>query len=102
MLIDYNGSMEVDIKPEEDYNLKQVHDRGLIPWARHYATLRQIIRDDTDGSNTLKAKWSGKDQHTRYTIKGSNLIKYLKDASPHMMRFVRKTKQWQSRQKKKQ
>ena len=93
MLIDYNGSMEVDIKPEEDYNLKQVHDRGLIPWARHYATLRQIIRDDTEGSNTLKARWSGKDQRTRYTIKGSNLIKYLKDASPHLMRFVRKTKQ---------
>jgi len=78
MLTEYTIHMEVEnIEPRRRYSLKEVHDLRLIPWAKHYQTLRRII-----GAKNLEAERKGKGRLTRYEVKGSDIIKYLKQGVP--------------------
>ena len=56
MTMEYNIIMEVEnIQHEKIYNLKEIHDLCLIPWALHYQTLRKIVSDDQVKENVLQA-----------------------------------------------
>jgi hypothetical protein len=61
------------IKKDKEYNLKEIRDGKLIPWALHYQTIRKII----EGSSLL-ANVKGVERQRRYTIKGSEIIRYKK------------------------
>jgi len=66
------------IEPQKDYNLRQIRDERLIPWALHYKTLRRIIKDDIEGENLLNAGRYGERRQVRYSIMGKNILKYKK------------------------
>ena len=72
----YSGSMSA-IDPGKEYTLKEVRDLRLIPWAKHYQTLRRIVSGDFLGDNVLKAVRRGEGRLIRYSIKGSNIIRYV-------------------------
>ena len=67
----------MSIKPTKEYNLKEIRDQGLIPWALHHQTLRRIILKDFAGDNIMKAKLKGEGRLIRYSIRGSNIITYI-------------------------
>lgn len=67
----------MSINKNKEYNLKEIRDQGLIPWALHYQTLRRIILKDFSGDNILKAELKGEGRLIRYSIRGSRIIKYI-------------------------
>jgi hypothetical protein len=101
MTMEYNIIMEVEnIQPEKIYNLKEIHDLCLIPWALHYQTLRKIVSDDQIKENVLQAVRQGEGRLVRYTIEGKNIIKYIKRYGPVQMIKVRRHRPWKQKQQK--
>ena len=90
-----------DINPKKIYNLKELHEQRLIPWAVHYNTLRKIISLDFSNRNILNISRSGKGRQMRYGIRGSNIIKYINYYGGAMTMTARKTNQkiWQKSKK---
>ncbi len=88
-----------EIQPSKEYNLKEIRDLKLIPWALHYQTLRTIISSDLFKENILKAVRIGENNQIRYSIKGRNIIKYIKKYSPYLESTVRKQKQYDKNSK---
>ncbi len=68
---------EGEIVPDLIYNLTNIL-RTKIPQFRTMTTLKKYIVRDFFGDNILKVIISGEDRDTKYEIKGSNIIKYLK------------------------
>jgi len=64
--------------PKGIYNISQMIELDLFG-VRSHKTILGIIYKDLAGKNTLRAKFGGVGNGTRYKIKGSNIIKYLKN-----------------------
>ena len=90
-----------EIHPDYVYDMKQVHDLRLIPWANNYATLRRLVDIDKERGDILKTKKTGQGTRIRYEIQGINIINYVKKYGPGAMLMFRKPKQhiWQPKQK---
>ena len=69
------------IDPQRNYNLKEIVDGEFLGNGKSYYVCRNIINKDSwmpKESQELKPTVSGDGRGTSYTVKGSNLIAYLK------------------------
>lgn len=67
------------IDPKKEYNISQLAELGVFGVKNHRSVL-MVVYGDHYGKNVLKTDLHiGKTRHgARYSIKGSNIIKYLK------------------------
>jgi hypothetical protein len=64
--------------PSHEFTLMDIVRNRLIPWAQSYRALVRLIKMDMAGENLLQTKVEKYDRYTRYIVRGSNLLKYLK------------------------
>lgn len=76
-------------EPERKYNLKEIEEFNLIPWARNGRTIRNLLEKKR---SALKVRITGEGSHRRYSIKGVYLISYLEAYGFALMWKVRKPK----------
>jgi len=66
------------IDPKKEYNISQLAELGVFGVKNHRSVLMIVVKDRYEGKNVLKAGTEGDGYGRRYSIKGSNIIKYLK------------------------
>jgi hypothetical protein len=77
-----NKKQQVEkIQENKVYNLKEIHDLQLIPWAKNYQTLRKIFRFNT-----------GVGRQTRYQIRGSKITKYKEKYTTSKIKELQESK----------
>lgn len=64
--------------PNKVFTMQDIRTLKLIPWTQNDRTLKRLIEQDIKGENELKAKIEGIGSHTRYYIKGKNIINFIK------------------------
>lgn len=70
------------IEPDRNYNLSNIRDEQLFPWARDIRTVRKIVLRDDSGERMLKVKITGEGRTLDYKIKGKNIIQFLNKYGP--------------------
>ena len=74
------------VDPTREYNLSQIRDEGIFPWARNIRTIRKLVKQDYWGGNFLKARIGGENKYgVEYSIRGRDIIKFLKEYGPGLM-----------------
>jgi hypothetical protein len=92
----------IDIEPTRTYSLQDIKILELFPWAKDNRTIRKILEEKKYfGASTLKPKIVGSSNRRRYSVKGSNIINYIKIYGPWLITTVRKTKQYDNRKNRK-
>ena len=62
------------------YSISELHKMNIFKWTKSYSSLNRLIkRDVKNGNKTFQAIMTGKGNGIRYFIKGSTIIKLLKE-----------------------
>lgn len=69
--------MEHKVDTTKEYTIRDIIKSGLLPW-RNYRTIGEMVRRDQKEENILNVRIEGENKNTRYYIKGSNLLKFIK------------------------
>lgn len=66
------------INPEQYYGLMEIVEKGFFPWCKNIKTVRNWVKRDQEEKNILKAIMQSTGRQSRYKIKGSNIIQFVK------------------------
>lgn len=78
--------------PRKLYNITEIEELKLIPWARNNRTLLKIIDADKRGANLLRVEIVGVSKGRRYLVPAGGIIKYLQIYGPALIGTVRQKK----------
>lgn len=73
------------VEPAKEYNLSNIRDEALFPWAKDIRTIRKIVKRDGTDKNILKCATTGTGRALDYKIKGKNIILFLELYGPGFM-----------------
>lgn len=68
----------MNVESDHLYSMKEIARLKLLPKAHSLTAIKNIVLRDRMEGNVLKVKMLGTGPATRVYIKGSNLIKFLK------------------------
>lgn len=69
--------MSKSIEPDRHYTIADMAREKVLPFAISFVKIRSIVENDRKKKNLLKAIVMGDKTHTRYWIKGKNIINFL-------------------------
>lgn len=70
---------QTKIDPQEWYTLQDIVRGKMFPWLNSFISIRNLVAQDRDNKNVLKANITGTGRATKYHFKGENIIKFISE-----------------------
>ena len=74
-----SGVEPTPIDPKRLYTVREMHESlQCFPWLKNYRTYLSLVRDELAGSNRLNVQGIKGRSRTKYLVRGSDILAFVK------------------------